>query len=151
MTHVRASILAAAAAAVTGLATTGARVYQSRNLPLTATEFPSLCVYARRDPTDYSEASYGDGTVDVVRTAEIHIQGYVVDSDGPTIEATLDQIAAEVETALFAAFPFAGAQRMKLGEQVLDVDDEGEETVGTIDMIFNVEYRTAEGAPEAAT
>lgn len=149
MTHLRKSIRDAAATAVTSLTTTSTRVYKSRNLPLTSAEFPSLLVYARSDTPDYTDSSMGARQL-VPRTVELHVQGMVKDSDSAVIEDTLDLIAEEVETALFAAFPFANAYGLQLAEQTLSVDASGDETLGTIDMVFNVLYRAAEGAPGTA-
>ena len=86
----------------------------------------------------------------VPRMIELHVQGFVKDSDTSVIEDTLDLIAEEVETALFAAFPFGSALGMTLGEQTLSVDAQGDESLGVVDMVFNVMYRTAEGSPGTA-
>lgn len=149
MTHLRSGIRDAAVSAVTGLSTTSTRVYKGRNLPLTASEFPSLCVYARADAPNYSDAAMGVRTI-VPRVVELHIQGFVKDTDSSVIEDTLDAITEEVETALFAAFPLASALNMTLGEQTLSVVDEGDESLGTVDIVFNVMYRSAEGSPGTA-
>jgi len=149
MSHVRQNVRTAAAAAVTNLATTGTRVFMSRTLPLRQGDFPCLAVYARADAPDYSDSTMGVQQL-VPRTIELHVQGFVKELDDEDIEDTLDDIAEEVETALFAAFPFANAYGMTLGEQTLQVDTSGDESLGVIDMVFNVLYRTAEGAPGTA-
>lgn len=150
MTHIRTSIRDAAASAVTSLTTTGARVYKSRNLPLTAAEFPCLCVFARGETYDYGDAGFSGGKAYPQRLIDLRVQGYVKDSDAATIETTLDVIAKEVEVALFAAFPFGSAQGMTLSEQTLQIDASGDESLGVIDMGFQVMYRTAEGLPETS-
>lgn len=147
MTHVRKSIRDAATSAVVGLATTGSRVYASRNLPLTNPEFPCLCVYARSDNPDYESAAFSGGVSFPVRTVALHVQGFVMALDAPSAEDTLDLIAEEVETAIFAAFPFGGALGLTLGSQDLAVDSSGNQSLFSIDMVFNVIYRTAEGHP----
>jgi hypothetical protein len=151
MTHIRKSIRDAAVTTVTGLTTTSTRVYKGRNLPLTTSEFPCLCVYARGESYDYGEAAFSGGKAWPQRIVELHVQGYVKASDTSVIEDTLDLIAEEVETAVFAASSFGGALGMTLGEQTISVDAQGDETLGTIDMVFNVLYRTAEGAPGTAS
>lgn len=149
MTHLRKIIRDAVVARVTNLTTTEMRVYKSRNLPLTATELPALCVFARMDRPDY-DAPSAMGLPAIARVIELHIQGYVKDSDATTIEDTLDEIAEEVETAMYLT-PFAGLQAVQLGEQTIEAEDSGDETLGMIDMVFNVTYRAAEGAPGTAT
>jgi hypothetical protein len=150
VTHIRTSIREGAVTLVTGLTTTSTRVYKSRNLPLTTAEFPCLCVFARGEAYDYAQAGFSGGKAYPVRNVDLHIQGYVKDSDSSAIETTLDTIAKEVETALFAGFPFGGAFGMTLGSQEIEVNSDGDESFGSIDMVFNVAYRTVEGLPETA-
>lgn len=149
MSHIRQNVREAAAAAVTGLATTGTNVFKSRTLPLRQGDFPCLAVYARSDSPDYAQASMGDRTL-VPRVIELHVQGFVKQLDDEDLEDTLDDIAEEVEGALFDAFPFGTAIGLTIGQQTLDVDTQGDETLGVIDMVFNVMYRTAEGSPGTA-
>ena len=152
MAHVRKQLRDAVALAVTGLTSTGSRVYESRSLPLSAaaTELPALCVYARQDVPDYADAAMGArGTV--LRVLELHVQGYYKAADGPGVEEGLDAIAEQVETAVFVDPTFGGkCIWTRLGPQVLDVDAEGDQTLGVIDMVFELLYRTAEGAPGTA-
>lgn len=149
MTHLRKTIRDAAATAVTGLATTSTRVYKSRNLPLVAAEFPCVLVFARSDSPDYEGAAFSGGVAYPVRSLELHVQGYAKDTDSSAIEDTLDTIAEEVETAIFDA-AFTGALGVRLGGQSISVDASGDETLGVVDMVFVVLYRTAEGTPGTA-
>ena len=149
MSHIRQAVRTAAAAAVTNLATTGTRVFMSRTLPLRQDDFPCLAVYARADVPDYGQASMGARNL-VPRVMELHVQGFVKELDDEDIEDTLDDIAEEVEGALFDAFPFGGAIGLQVGEQSLQVDTQGDESLGVIDMVFNVLYRAAEGTPGTA-
>jgi len=149
VTHLRKTIRDAVTSRVTGLTTTSTRVYKSRNLPLTTAELPALCVYARGDRPDYDVPS-AMGPPKIARTIELHVQGYVKDSDASTIEDTLDGIAEEVETAMYTS-AFTGVMALQLGDQTIEVEDAGDESLGTIDMVFNVTYRAAEGAPGTAT
>ena len=150
MTHLRTGIRDAAATAVTSLTTTSTRVYKSRTLPLTASELPALCVYCRAETYDYGEAGFSGGKAYPVRNIELHVQGYVKDTDSSAIETTLDVIAKEVETAIFAAYPLGSSFGMTLAGQTTEVNAEGDESLGVIDMVFQVAYRTVEGLPETA-
>jgi hypothetical protein len=145
MKHARQRIREAIAAALTGLATTGARVYVGRDLPLDAdTELPALCIYTRQDTPDYELATM---TREVYRALEVTVNGYAKS----TTDDELDKIAAEVETAIYADQTFGGlALGMSLGEQTIEATDEGDRIVGRVEMLFTVAYRVAEGAPEAA-
>lgn len=146
MTHLRKTIRDSAATRLTGLTTTGARVYKSRNLPLTTAEYPCIAIYARSDVADYADAGFSGGLAYPVRTVELHVVGYVKDTDSAAIEDTLDAIAEEVETALFAS-ALTGTHGITLGEQSISVDAGGDETVGSVDIVFNAMYRTREGSP----
>jgi len=147
VTHVRKTIRDAAATAVTGLATTSTRVYKSRNLPLQAAEFPSLCVYARADEASYESSAFVGGVPRPTRRVELHVEGYQKDADGAAIEDTLDAIAEEVETAIFGAFAAAPYWACHYGGATTETNAESEETLATIDLVFFISYRAADGAP----
>lgn len=160
MAHARRQIRDALVTAVTGLATTGSRVYKSRSLPLTAADLPALCVYAREDTPDYS---LGRMAKTPQRTVELHVEGYVKVETSATslgggawqvsseaVDNTLDAIATEVETAVFANGALAAlcTTGLYLGRQELRTDALGDENVGVIDMIFLANYFSTEGTPE---
>ena len=143
MAHVRQQIVSAVASALSGLTTTGTRVYEGRSIPMGSANLPGLCVYGRRDTPDYSQ---GTMTNTPMRMLELTVEGYAKASD----DSTLNTIAAEVETAMYLIDFTSLAHGVELGEQEIEADDEGEQTAGVIRMIFNVWYRTVEGAPETA-
>lgn len=131
--------------AVTGLTTTSTRVHNSRFLPLMSSALPALCVYTRTDSPDYER---GHMAATPRRVVELHVEGYVKGDD----QTVMDDIAAEVETAIFGA---AGASLRALalvwlGDQTMSVDGEGENLTSIIDMVFRCEYATVEGAPLTA-
>lgn len=159
MAHARQQIRDALATAVTGLTTTATRVYKSRSLPLNATDLPALCVYAREDQVDYALGRMANTPQ---RTCEVHVEGYVkVETSASlsggnwqiaseAVDNTLDAIAAEVETAVFANAALLAKCSMGfyLDRQELRLDTAGDENVGVIDMAFQARYATVEGAPE---
>jgi len=141
--HVREQVRSAVVAAVTGLTTTSARVYNSRVLPVGATLLPCLCVYTRTDTPDYAR---GHMARTPRRVLDVHVEGYVKGDD----QTVMDDIAAEVETALFASATVNAFGPFWLGEQTMSVDGEGENLISVIDMVFRCEYATVEGAPLTA-
>lgn len=145
MPHVREQVRAAAVTAVTGLATTGSNVSNSRVLPLGSTALPHLCVYTRTDSPDYSR---GNMAATPRRVLELHVEGYVKGDD----QTVMDDIAAEVETAIFGAAGTAlrALALVWMGDQTMSVDGEGEHLTSIIDMVFRCEYATVEGAPLTA-
>jgi hypothetical protein len=141
MPHAREQIRNAVVTAVTGLTTTGTRVYASRVLPLTATDLPALCVYTRQDSPDYTR---GTAQNRPARLLDVRVQGFVDGDD----QSVLDDIAAEVETAIYGNAPLAALTRLIwLADQSMSVDGEGETLISVIDIGFNMQYSVAEGAP----
>lgn len=131
--------------AVTGLTTTSTRVHNSRFLPLASSALPALCVYTRQESPDYSRGHMANTPR---RVLDLHVEGHVKGDD----QSVLDDIAAEVETAIFGA---AGASLRALalvwlGDQSMSVDGEGENLASVIDMVFKCEYATVEGSPNSA-
>jgi hypothetical protein len=146
MGHQRSAIRDAVVTAVGGLATTGTNVFASRVRPMTASELPCLCVYVREDDSEEDEASMSadDPPRILMRRAEVHVEGYVRGSD----DDTLDDIAEEVETALFSDTALlAEVNDWRQGPQTLRVDGEGDNLIGAIDMTFFAFYRVQEGVP----
>lgn len=132
MPHARQTLREAAAALVTGLASTGARVFQSRMVPQTT--LPCLLVVTNNETVDASayEAQY-ERHLDVVITGLAKASANVDD--------VLDQIALEVETAL------AANQRFVLSGIEIDFDEALEKPVGRIAMTYSARYFTDAGAP----
>lgn len=147
MAHVRRQIREAIAAAVTGLATTGARVFLSRVYPLQSTDLPALIVRAQYEisaPTTLGLPRLYE------RTLRIVIDGYAKAT--ADLDDTLDQICAEVEIAL--AMPVAAlgdlAKTITLVGTELELTGEGDQPVGRVSLSFDVFYVTAEDAPDSA-
>lgn len=145
--HVRRQIREAVATAVTGLATTGARVYQSRVYPLESGNLPGLLIRT------YSESSKAE-TIHAPKLLQrllllevIGIAKYVSDLDD-----VLDQICKEVETALAPPVGALGAlaKDITLRSTDIAVDGDGDRPTGRARMIFEVEYYTADNAPDVA-
>ena len=144
MAHVRQQITDQVLAALAGLATTGARVYAGRSVPLGDEHMPGLCVYGRTDVPDYENGAMG---CTPRRVLTIVVEGYAK----PATDAVLNQIAAEVETALFASGSgITIPEAYSLGDQELDIDGTTEKDAGIISMAFVFWYRTTEGQPEVA-
>ena len=134
MSHVRAQLRAVAAARVTGLATTGSRVHQTRMPPQHAGDLPCLLVFAG-DETIISGAA--SGLQD--RELQIVIRGMAMAN--ANLDATLDQIALEVETAMAAVGNFT------LSRVETDIDDSLEKPAGMISLTYQTLYFTQAGNP----
>jgi len=147
--HVKTQIRDAAATACTSLTTTGARVYKARpdDRPLQASELPCLLIYTDEEVQEV--ATLGGPTRRLTRMLDLMIDGIAAGSGD--IDATLDTIAKEVETALAADATLGGlAKDLYPTRQEKERDAAGETPAHRIRMTFAVEYHTRQNAPDAA-
>ena len=141
MTHARTAIRDSVVAKVSGLSTTGGRVYPSRTFPLSDENIPGLIVY-----TDFEGIDETEGKISKLqfRNLQIVVEGYAKLIAG--LDDQLDTIAEEVEEALFdgsiAVFDLISTEH--------NIAEGAEQPVGKITMTFSVQYRTEEGIPGIA-
>ena len=133
MAHARQTIREAAATLLTGLTTTGSRVFQSRMVPQES--LPCLLI-----TTNDEEITPGTISGMAERHLDLAVTGYAKQSS--TVDDTLDTIAAEVETAM-STFTY----RNELKSIAVDFDEHLEKPVGMIRLSFLVTYLTATGTP----
>ena len=145
MAHYREQIRKATIIAVTGLTTTSTRVESGPVYNLTDTMSPTLAVWARRSTPDYEA---GQMQCAPQWAIEIVIDGYV--KAFTDLQDTLDDIASEVETAIYANSALLALcnNYIAMGEQTIEFDLEGDKPLGKIEMIFNAFYHAAEGSPD---
>ncbi len=141
MPHARQQIREAVASALTGLATTGTRVYQSRTRPQAEGTLPCLLVTTDNERVETSEMARQD------RLLTVTVRGLA--KAGATLDDTLDTIAAEVETALQAAGSLSGKVPAGLLLQEIDVDfdDALDKPAGVVVLQYQAGYFTVAGAP----
>jgi hypothetical protein len=144
MSHVRRQIREAAAALVTGLATTGTRVFQSRVYPLNNPDLPCLTVYT--DDEDITAETIS--TLLLERSLHLKIDAYA--KANANLDDTLDQILAEVETVL------NGSTLGNLAKTTLPVAvhfqmvDSLEKPAGKFELDYLVSYYTSGSNPQTA-
>lgn len=145
MAHYREQIRKAVVTAVTGLTTTSTRVQDGPLYNLADDMQPTLAVWARTATPDYEQ---GQLQCSPLWQVEVIVEGYV--KTYANVVDTLDDIASEVETAIYgnAALLALVNSYIELGEQTIEFDTEGNEPVGKIELIFNMFYHAAEGAPD---
>lgn len=132
MSHVRTQIRNQVAALVTGLASTGSRVFVSRMVP--QDQLPCLLVQTN----DEDVASGAVGALQD-RMLTLAIRGYAKASTA--LDDLLDQIALEVETAM------AGHATASLDRVEIDFDDSLEKPVGVVTLNYRIPYFTRAGSP----
>lgn len=146
MAHVRKSIRDAHVVAVTGLTTTGARVYPGRVYPLQAAELPALLVY-----TDAEDVQTDQLGVNRTLEREVDIVIEACFKDTVSLDDKGDVILTEVETALGTpGVNLGGAKRTQLSRIEFERDAQGEKPAARMKMVFKALYYTARGAPTIA-
>jgi hypothetical protein len=137
--HARQAIREAAATAVTGLALTGARVFQSRMRAQDA--LPCLLVTTNSEVVDRSDL--GD-----TEERDLEIEFLGVAKAAADVDDVLDTIAEQVEIAIGANNTLGGrVKRMQLISLRPEFDDELEQPVGLMRMTYRSTYYTNAGVP----
>lgn len=146
MSHVRQQIREEIATTVTGLATTGTNVFQSRVYPLQDSNLPALLVYSTSED---SEADVMGSTLVAQRNLNVLIEGYV--KANTDFDDVVDTICAQVEAAMGADRTLNGlAKFSQLVGTEISYNGEGESPVGVVTMTYAVQYRTAVNNAETA-
>ena len=146
MAHVRQQLRERAAATLTGLTTTGSRVYQSRIYPLGAANLPGLLIYTK---SEASEPETIGSARTVLRNLSLVVDGYV--KAVSNFDDLVDTISAEVETALGNDVTLNSlAKNTYLESTDIEYDGEGDQPVAVVSLTYVVQYATIENAPQTA-
>lgn len=145
--HLRRQIREAVGTAVTGLATTGTRVFQSRVYPLQDTDLPALLIYSEGETSERRTLGAPGIMERRVRLVVRAVAKGIADLDD-----TLDGICKEVEVAL--AMPCAAlagiAKSITLFATEIEIEGGAEKPTGQAALTFEVVYLAAENAPDVA-
>jgi hypothetical protein len=145
--HLRRQIREAIATAVTGLTTTGSRVYQSRVYPLRPDNLPALRVMTQSE-------SVATATLPAPRLLErrLRVDVEAVAQAAADLDDTLDGICKEVEIALAMPLGALGALVKTITLQSVDITlvSEADQPVGVAAMAYEAVYMAAENAPDVA-
>lgn len=143
MSHARTTIRNAFVAAVTGLTTTGSNV-TTKKKTWSDDELPSLTVRTSSESVDEEK-----GKVARIqhRDLDIVIEGRCKNTGD--VDALLDTISSEVETAIFGA-SFSGIFALDLIETIKDEELDLEQPTGLVTITFRIQYLTEEGSPNTA-
>ena len=143
--HLRRQIRERCASTLSGLSTTGTKVFQSRIYPMESAGLPGLCIYTQNE--DVSIDAIG-ATRRVGRDLELIVEGYAT---GSNLDDTLDQIGKEVETALAGDIGFNSlAVESSLTGVEINYSGDGEKPTGVIKHTHSVYYRNLENTPDSA-
>jgi len=146
MAHVRKQIRDAIVTALTGLTTTGSRVYRSRVFPLESGKLPGLCIFTRNETVDFDTMTISRS---VMRNLEVIVEAY--GKGTANYDNTLDTIAVQVEEALASDVTLGGLSKdVQVVGFEADYNGDGEQTVAVGRFTVAVRYRTAENDVETA-
>lgn len=146
MAHVRKSIRDNVTTTLTGLATTGSNVYQTRFYPLAEVKLAGLCIYTNSEDVEHTTLSLPRTQM---RSLEVMVEAYV---KGTTdIDDTLDAIGVEISEALAADVTRGGyAKDTKVTRFEATYAGEGDQPVGVGSFTVEVLYATLENDIETA-
>ena len=147
--HLRKQLRDAFAAAVTGLTTTGSRVYTGRTSALAADASPSLLIDMGAEDI-VPEGILAGRQRTTQRTLEILARAAVKQNTGYL--DTLDTIALEVEHAIAANQSLGGLSKSVQLAAIDEPDLEGqaEKNIAVMALHFNVTYYATLAAPQTA-
>jgi len=144
--HLHKQIRDAVKTALTGLSTTGSRVFANRLRPLQDADLPALRIYADEERAEglliHSPEMYD-------RELTFVVEG--VAKATAALDDTLDQISKEVETALSAGITL-GSRNLEVFYTGMSFDDEQlDKPVAVKRMTFSLKFTSMSNAPDVLT
>ena len=143
MSHVRQQLRDAVASVLTGLTTTGTRVFTNRVYPADVSDCP--CLIVRSDGDDVEAQTIHQPYLQV-RQTRIQIEAYAEGATG--FDDQIDTICAEVETAIANASSSLVKGMYLRGTRI--EFDQGEQPIGRATMVFTKDLYTESNAPQTA-
>jgi hypothetical protein len=146
MSHIRQQLREAFAAQVTGLTTTGARVFQSRIRNLAAADLPALRIYTDQETVE--DGSILDVPWEQRRTILLRCEA--VAKAAANLDDTLDLMCKEVEVAIAANSTLGGLALLhcSLASTEIQMDGNSEVPAGMATMSWKIEAFTMSNAPD---
>lgn len=144
MSHGRQQVRDAVVTAVTGLTTTGTRVYSGRVFPLSRLRLPALFVYSLEE-----EVVEEQGVMGLEQLRKLTVAVEVLTEANESLDDAVDQICAEVEIAIHADTTLGGVSKwIEYTGVEITLEDGGQKAVGSAQMTFAAEYRVDAVDPE---
>jgi len=144
MAHYRQQIRERVATTLTGLATTGSNVFQSRVYPIEENKLPCLLIYTK-DETSEPLAMSPPRSIEKV--LNLVVEAYVKTNNN--FDDTIDTICKEVEEALYTDRLINNlAKDSFLTNTEINFNSDGDNPVGIVVMTFEIAYHHTEGTLE---
>lgn len=142
--HVRQQLREALAGVLTGLVTTGARVYQSRVRQVPEAQLPCLRIYT--DGEDIEVVSLSNPAA---QDRDIKIRVEAVAKAADNLDDTLDTICKEVEIAVANNPTLSGKARHCFYTGVeIEMQENGDRAAGVARMSFSASVQTMSTTPD---
>jgi len=146
--HVRRQIRDLAVTTITGLATTGSRVFSTRLFPLGQADLPCWVVSTDAETSETVTMAMG-GVAEMERSVALMFVGYA--RGVATVENTLETMVEELETVILPATFAALAKSVYLESIEPDLSaDDLDNAFGILTVMYRVIYHTTQGAPGTA-
>tara|TARA_R100001460_G_scaffold11852_3_gene27477 strand:+ start:1827 stop:2273 length:447 start_codon:yes stop_codon:yes gene_type:complete len=144
--HVRQQIREEIGTTLTGLTTTGNRVYQSRVYPLETGGTPALLIYTKSEDSEPMVISTNRLSE---RNLSVAVEIYVKDTTN--FDDTIDTSSKEIESAIAADTTLNGlAKDCYLESTEIEFNAEGEKPLAVATLIFLTKYYVQEQNPDVA-
>jgi len=144
MAHVRKLIRDDIETTLTGLATTGANVYQTRVYPIAEDRLPGLAIYTSSEATDYATITPPRTQV---RVLTVSVDVYV--KANTAYDDILDAACVEIEEALYTDRTRGGnAKDTRITAFDSDFSGDGDQPVARATLTVEVDYVTLENDVE---
>jgi len=132
---------------LTGLATSGDRVYPGRVSPIPAEDLPALRLYVDDEAIELGTASV---PMQLARTTSVRVEAVAALLDG--LDDTLDAMADEIETAIAGDDTLGGLLNEPLRLVAIEPDRtaSADKPHGQITLTFAAHYETEAGSPDVA-
>jgi hypothetical protein len=140
MAHVRKQIRDNIVTTLTGLTTTGSRVYRSRVYPVADNKLPGILIYT--DSEEVETATINPPRTQL-RTLTVRIEAFV--KGVSNFDDDIDTITEEVEEALAADLTRGGlAKDTRITDFSVEFSGDGDQPVGVGQISVEVDYSTRE-------
>jgi len=149
MPHVRKQLRDAIRARITGLSTTGSKVYDAPSDPIPPTELPALALYLLSETAETTTKNRQQERVLEIRIEALAAYRSPLAGEVNATADELDQMAAEIEAALAGDLTFGSLVRdVQFQGTEIDFTPDGQSQTAMARLRFSLTYDTREGQPE---
>jgi hypothetical protein len=146
--HLRTQIREQVVSELTGLATTGSNIFESRVYPMESAGLPGIIIYTTDEVVEADQSSTTSSGRRLVRFLTLKIEGYAkAETD---VDDTLDTIAKEIEEKIAGSTIGGLVKDVVLAETEIELTAESEQPVGRLNLTYQIHYETYEGDVDAA-